>query len=194
LLSDFRKGKTRGAATAESALSVLVKALSGVKEKVLEALHIETLTDDGVTSAENDSSVILHLNVDGQRLLLTGDAGIPALTWAADYMDVRGLNTGPLKFMQIPHHGSKRNVGPTILNRLLGEPGTQTTPYSAIASAAEAAPKHPAKRVTNAFIRRGATVGTTEGTAIMHGNTTRPGWGPVPPVPFQEDVSSDDDD
>ncbi len=195
LLPDFRKGKTRGASTAaETALAGLFKALSGVTERVKEALHIETLTDDGVTSAENDSSAILHLNVDGQRLLLTGDAGIPALTLVADYMDTQGLNVGPFKFIQIPHHGSKRNVGPTILNRLLGEPGTQTMQYSAIASAAEAAPKHPAKRVTNAFIRRGARVASTEGKTVLLSTTSRDGWAPVPPLPLYEDVSSDDDD
>jgi hypothetical protein len=95
--------------------------------------------------------------------------------------------------MQIPHHGSKRNVGPTILNRLLGEPGTQTLRYEAVASAAKAAPKHPAKRVTNAFTRRSADVAVTNGNTLMIGNINRIGWRPVDPVPFYEDVSSDDD-
>jgi beta-lactamase superfamily II metal-dependent hydrolase len=192
LLPDFRKGKLRGAGAMESALSTVAKALSGVIARVKETVHIETLTDDGTTSAENDSSVILHLSVDGKRLLLTGDAGIPALTWAADYMDARTLNTGPLSFIQIPHHGSKRNVGPSILNRLLGEPGTQNAPYSAIASASEAAPKHPARRVTNAFVRRGANVATTEGKTVLSSNTNRPGWTAIPPLPLYEDVSDDD--
>lgn len=197
LLPDFRKGKLRGTLQGESAASVLLNTLTGagqrIAERVKEALHLESLTDDGVTSAENDSSVILHLVVDGRRLLLTGDAGIPALTGAADYMEAAGLNTGPLAFIQIPHHGSKRNVGPTILDRLLGAPGTQTTPYTAIASAAKASPKHPAKRVTNGFIRRGANVVTTEGKSVMEGTTSRPGWVELPSLPLYEDVSTDDD-
>jgi hypothetical protein len=63
--------------------------------------------------------VILHLVLDGHRLLLTADTGTPSLTQAADYMDALGLTATPLRFMQLPHHGSTRNVGPTILNRLL---------------------------------------------------------------------------
>jgi beta-lactamase superfamily II metal-dependent hydrolase len=197
LLPDFRKGKDRKVGP-ESATELLLKALRSAAEQVVqavkEALDLETLTDAGVTSAENESSVILHLAVDGRRLLLTADAGMDALTWAADYMDARGLNTAPLSLMQIPHHGSKRNVGPTILNRLLGEPGSQAAVYAAVASAAKAAPKHPAKRVTNAFTRRGAHVTTTEGNTLMISNTKRDGWGPVEAVPFYEDVSSDDND
>ena len=52
----------------------------GLLAKVAEAWGVETLTDEGETSAENNSSVILRVRYDGKNLLLTGDAGMPALT------------------------------------------------------------------------------------------------------------------
>jgi beta-lactamase superfamily II metal-dependent hydrolase len=121
----------------------------------------------------------------GGRLVLTGDAGIPALTVAADYMEDFGL-AGPLDFIQVPHHGSRRNVGPTILDRLLG--GYPQSPRaSSFVSASRDDKKHPSRQVTNAFCRRGAPVCSTEGRAIRHGSPdapVRPGWGPVDPLPL----------
>lgn len=180
------------AAAAESGLrEALGKVLEAVS-RAAESWDIETLDDNGTTSAENLSGVILHLALDGYRLLLTADTGIPSLTRAADYMDALGLTATPLKFMQVPHHGSKRNVGPTVLNRLLG-PKNNQPPGSSVAfvsAAPDGAPKHPAKKVTNAFVRRGAEVVVTRGNPICHqeGAPTRPTWSPAPTEPLHSSV------
>jgi beta-lactamase superfamily II metal-dependent hydrolase len=180
------------AAAAESALrEALTKALEAVS-RAAESWNIETLDDSGTTSAENLSGVILHLALDGHRLLLTADTGMPSLTRAADHMDALGLTATPLKFMQVPHHGSKRNIGPTILNRLLGPRNTQV-PGSSVAfvsAAPDGAPKHPAKKVTNAFVRRGAEVVVTRGNSICHqeGAPGRPTWSPAPTEPLHSSV------
>jgi beta-lactamase superfamily II metal-dependent hydrolase len=138
------------------------------------------ISDDGQTSAKNNSSVITQLIIDGQRLVFTADAGIQALAQAADQID--GCQSGAeLKLIQIPHHGSKRNIGPTVLNRLIGEPvahGVQRA-VTAIASTAKAGePKHPRKAVLNAFHHRGARVLVTRGQGIMHYHNSpgRAGW------------------
>jgi hypothetical protein len=60
--------------------------------------------------------------------LLTGDAGINGLTWAADWADSLGLPLQNFSFVQIPHHGSRRNVGPAILTRLLGSMQQENDP------------------------------------------------------------------
>jgi beta-lactamase superfamily II metal-dependent hydrolase len=128
------------------------------------------ISDDGQTSAKNNSSVITQLIVDGRRLVFTADAGIQALAHAADQID--GCQSGAeLKLIQIPHHGSKRNIGPTVLNRLIGEPVAQGVErgITAIASSAKAGePKHPRKSVINAFLHRGVTVAVTRGSGICH--------------------------
>ena len=44
-----------------------------------------------------------------------GDAGINALWWATNYAKAQGFVLRDFKFVQIPHHGSRRNVGPIRL-------------------------------------------------------------------------------
>lgn len=149
----------------------LQKAADFVK-MLRESLDIETLDDDGETSPENNTSAILLLSIGDRRALLTGDAGIPALNKAADYVDKYccSLPSPELKFLQVPHHGSKRNVGPTLLNRLLGpklgEDKYLRTAY--VSASKDGNPKHPAKRVTNAYRRRGAPVHATQGILKWH--------------------------
>ncbi len=167
----------------ESALS---KALAAVKRFFVQwgQDHID---DDGVTSAKNNSSVITQIITDGRRLVFTGDAGIEALTHVADELD-RCTNAAELTFMQIPHHGSRRNVGPTVLNRLLGPPVEQGEFRSVTAMACTAKngePKHPRKSVLNAFSHRGARVLVTRGTVISHyWNAPSRGWGQASVEPY----------
>lgn len=165
-------------------------------ERAVDWLPVETLTDDGETSHRNNSSVITSLTVDGQRMLFTGDAGIPAMTAAADqYENTYGsFAASPLSFIQAPHHGSKRNLGPTLLNRILGMPNSPFASSTiAFISSAKAAPKHPSPKVVNALKRRGCFVGATEGITICHssGTVARPGWGTLQPLPA---LVEDDDE
>jgi len=128
-----------------------------------------------VICASNESSLVLYGAFDKGRILLTGDAGINALTWAADQADATGLPLQDFSFVQIPHHGSRRNVGPTILNRLLGpilQQGSDTK-FAAFVSAPKDDEKHPRKIVLNAFMRRGGRVIITQGSNKVH-------WGGFP--------------
>lgn len=185
LLPEFRETPAPKTPTILSKAAQAVAAAGvAVAEKiamVAEALHIETLRDDGVTSAENNSSVILLLNFNGTKIVLCADAGIPALSEAAKYAAGRGILLNDLYLMQIPHHGSRRNVGPTILNQLMAQ--------NAIVSVGPACePKHPAKKVTNAFIRRGATVKQTKGCTLVYQNINLRNWPMAPAIPFFNSV------
>jgi beta-lactamase superfamily II metal-dependent hydrolase len=158
--------------------------ISDVISYAAESLNIETLTDDGVTSSENNSSVILLVQLPTYKFLFTADAGIPALTQAADFAASQGWDLSTLNAWQIPHHGSKRNLGPTILNRIKGKNGL-------ISVAPEGAPKHPAKKVTNALIRRQTAVFATQGTGFRHHHNAPPrdGWNRnVEQIPFYDQV------
>lgn len=156
-------------------------------------LPVETLDETSDTTARNESSVVTLLTIDDQRLLFTGDAGAKALALALDeYEPVVGpLVVAPLNVIQVPHHGSRRNVTPSLLDRLLGPAGTpHANGVVAIASSALADEKHPHPQVTNAFARRGAPVTATEGRHLMQSyGTSRYGWSPVPALPpLAEDV------
>jgi beta-lactamase superfamily II metal-dependent hydrolase len=173
------------------------KAVAKIQKWVPETSENERLKDGGVTSASNESSVVLYGDFGaGRRVLLTGDAGVWALTLAAYYAEQAGLPLQDFMFVQIPHHGSRRNVGPTILNRLLGpiQAKGSVTRFSAFVSAPKDDDTHPRKMVLNAFMRRGATVVATKGIKKVYwgGFPSRAGYTPAEAMPFALEVEEYD--
>lgn len=159
---------------------------------ISESWYHERLRDGGITSASNETSVVLYGSFGSKRVLLTGDAGINALTWSADYADRIGLPLQQFTFVQIPHHGSRRNVGPAILNRLLGPVVPEGTPtrFSAFVSAPPDDASHPRRIVLNAFKRRGGSIVATQGRSKIHygGFAPRAGYGSAGELPFYSSV------
>lgn len=176
----------------------LMESLKAAGSSILETWGVETLGSNGVTSAENNSSTVLLIRpTDDDALLFTGDAGIPALGASLDVLEGAGFDMNKFKFIQVPHHGSRRNVSPEILDRLLG-PRLATdehrrTAFVSVAKGGE--PKHPAKRVTNAFRRRGARVFSNgAGNCILHHkDAPSRGWGLLDCVPFFAEVEEGDE-
>lgn len=154
----------------------------------------ETLRDDVSTSAENETSIVLYGAMGDAPFLLTGDAGVRALEVALHYAKSQGIDLQGVQFFQIPHHGSRHNVTPEVLNALIG-PVIPQQEYSnsrvvAFVSAAKGS-DHPYKMVVNAFIRRGIKVYRTNGGVIHYeqGNMPkREGWGPLQNMPFFKKV------
>jgi len=188
LLPDFDGMPERVTVSREAIGDLLKGMLASVKRFFATWGQDHQLSDDAVTSAKNNSSVITQLIIDGKRLIFTADAGIQALEHAAD--QIEGCISGAeLRFIQIPHHGSRRNVGPSVLNRLLGSPVIQgecreITAFVSTAKGGE--PKHPRKAVLNAFTHRGARVLATRGVGICHSHSapSRAGWSPLNPEPY----------
>lgn len=171
--------------------------LAGVKNAVLgvfESWGIETLDDGGETSASNESSVVLYGALDHKKVLLASDAGQKALSNAADLCNVIGLHLRQFDMVSMPHHGSRRNIGPTLLNRIVGPILAQGADSGtiAVASAAKDDEHHPKRVVMNAFKRRGCLTAKTEGEGIMikYNVDSRPGYGPLPDIPIYSDVES----
>lgn len=174
------------AATETSLTKSLFGSVTEALERKLPNLPLETLTDEGDVSGRNNSSVVTLLEVDGYRTLFTGDAGADALNRAADeYESVIGpFISYPLTKFQVPHHGSRRNVGPTILDRILGPKGSEAKGHAYISSA-KIDKKHPSPKVVNAARRRGYPALATEGQSIRtgHQQPNRAGWIAVEPIP-----------
>jgi beta-lactamase superfamily II metal-dependent hydrolase len=174
----------------------LALAASAAGDWLSENWFIESLREDVKTSAENESSAVLYGDFDGQGVLLTGDAGIQALNRTAECAEFNQINLpATLKFMQIPHHGSRRNVSTAALDRLIGPrlPFTGATPIrSAYASAGKESTSHPRKVVMNAFLRRGFQPFATRGNALRYSRQmpARAGWGPATPITFSEKVEA----
>lgn len=153
---------------------------------IAEASHIETLSDDYPdTSPENNSSLVLLLVVGDKKFLFTGDAGKNALNKAINFAEANNVSLSKVDFFDVPHHGSKRNLGPSILNRLM--------PVNAFISCPpQGDPKHPSRKVVNALIRRGCNPGSTKlGNTICYPSADAPqraGWGPLTPESFFNEV------
>ena len=178
--------------------SVITKA-KDVVLNLAESWTHEELRENVSTSPENESSIVLLATIDGSRFLLTGDAGIRALGKAIDYSENIGVSLKTeVEFFQVPHHGGRHNVSPSILNRLLGEivrEGTAPS-RSAFASVAKGS-DHPYKMVSNAFLRRGVEVFPKKaaGTTINHheGDMPQRNWSSLESIPFSPVVEEWDD-
>ncbi len=167
----------------------VLKAGKRVLERVRSFFPAETLSDSDETSARNKMSVVTLVQADGARFLFTGDAGIPSLEGAVDQYEstIGSFESNPLELFQAPHHGSHRNLGPTILDRILGQEHSPYGSTNAVISSAKLSEKHPSPKVTNALGRRGARVAATEGRTICLSSPVRSGWSPVEPIPPLEE-------
>ena len=179
----------------ESAMKGMQKAVRWAMENWFTESLVEPV--DG-TNPENNSSVVTLLTFGDDRFLFTADAGVPALELSCAVADHFEIPLQSFKLVQIPHHGSKRNVGPSVLNKLIGPPVAEgTKKFSAFVSVPKKGePKHPSKRVSNAFTRRGGRVIQTKGTCkYSHSNGVplRQGWAIADPVPLYTNVEEDED-
>jgi hypothetical protein len=145
------------------------------------------------TSASNESCIVQLADFGGRTALLTADAGPDALNRAADAALMIG-RLAPPTFVQVPHHGSRRNVTPVVLNRWLGNvlpEGSITTRGTAFCSVGVNKPEYPRRRVSNAFLRRGYPVFRTSGSWICHYHDVeaRRGMQPIAAMPFESNFS-----
>lgn len=146
-------------------------------------------TDEGWTTPRNNSSIILSLNIPKYGVvLLTGDAGIPALNNACDYLERTGSTLlEQLTLFQIPHHGSIQNLGPAILKRLLGPSRKRSSRWACVSVAGTDDPKHPSKHVLNALYENNVSCVMTAGESIhfAYGSVPpRKGWVKCEPIPL----------
>jgi len=159
-------------------LTQLRKPAGEAVKWIQDHIGIDLLNDDDdTTSPENNSSTIILFTVDDHKLLFTGDAGKTALLNAITYASSLGINLADLRFLDVPHHGSKRNLNSKILKRIKGD--------TAFVSASKDSKKHPARKVTNALQKHGMAVFVTRGGPLLHHNGgSERGWFNATPEPF----------
>jgi beta-lactamase superfamily II metal-dependent hydrolase len=168
-----------------------------IQKNIPENWLRETLREGGTTAAENESCVVLYGNLGSGGILLTADAGLRALKTSADYCDAAGfsLRSG-LKLFQVPHHGSRNNISPSMLDRIIGPmmPEGQMGHTECIISAGAEDDTHPRQVVVNALVRRGTPPYVTRNGAIRfpNGVGSRQGWNTVQPLTFQAQVEAYD--
>ena len=175
---------------------VAEKLAEKVQAMIPETWETERLKDGGVTSATNETSVVLYGECSAGKVLLTGDAGVWGFAMAQLQAKQMGISLPGLSFVQIPHHGSRRNIGPTTLNALLGPIRAQDAPRPCLAfvSAPKDDSTHPRRMVLNAFMRRGCEYQATQGQkkVFWGGFPPRPGYVALSPCEFNYEVEDYD--
>ncbi len=177
LLPDFARSP-EAKTLSEKIMSTFSKAITWVRETI----EGELLDESGETSAENNSSSVILLTYEAQQYLFTGDTGIPALKKVIEYANGKLINLKNLKCLHVPHHGSRRNVSPSVLNEIKAS--------NSYISAAKESEKHPSRKVINALKRRGSAVFSTEGINLCYSSSgiLRPGYSSAPQHPFYDEV------
>ena len=152
---------------------------------------VENLKGDTAgTTPDNETSVVQFAAVFGKRMLLTGDAGVRALTEAHQAALQLGLSISPLDWFQVPHHGSRRNLSTDVLDVWLGprRPPLPASAFDAIISANQNDQEHPKNAVVRALIHRGRRVFQTRGKLHMRSNgAPQRGWKAALPLPYPQD-------
>ena len=193
LLAESRKTPVMESAAQDSLLHSLHALAEKAVNFIKETWGKDALKENVTTEPDNETSTVILGAMEEEYFLLTGDVGIRGLRCAIDYADSVNINLQDnVTVIEIPHHGGRHNVSPSILNDLVGEiveKGT-TTSKSAYACTGKGT-DHPRQMVVNAFIRRGVKVYTTDGQTIHHKRGKMPnreGWTPVTNLDFKEDV------
>jgi beta-lactamase superfamily II metal-dependent hydrolase len=167
--------------------------VEAAKTWIDEHWHFETLSNNPEpTSASNETSIVQHAIIESGSILLTADAGPEALKEAADFASAMG-RLKPPNFVQVPHHGSRRNVTPAVLDRWLGLRMNEGAVYgTAFCSVGRDQSDYPRGQVNNAFQRRGYPVHATRGQTktFYFGRELRAGWSQSVPEPFATKVDT----
>ena len=172
--------------------NIFQKVITAVKNLVVEWGEENLKGDTEGTSAENETSIIQFSEMCGKKILMTGDAGVGALEEAYEYALALGVGLPGIDRFDVPHHGSRRNVSPDVLDKWLGPklPSKSEDPtISAIVSANQNDKDHPKKAVIRALIHRGAKVVQTNGTTRTSMNAPdREGWSAATPLEYPSDM------
>lgn len=171
--------KTPAMESNKSGVGACVNALRKIGDSIASLVKSiwsqEELREGEKTSAENEMSIVLRVEVDERPFLLVGDAGCMALTQSIALAKSLCKPLTDCSFYQIPHHGGKHNVSPSVMNGMVGpilSPNSALT-KTAYVSAAKGS-SHPRRVVTNSFIKRGCS------TIICRDLTKRHHFGDMP--------------
>lgn len=184
------------ASTAKRLVEKAAAALRAAATRIAETLDADLLVDPhpDAPGARNNSSVVLHADFGEEVVLFTADVGVGGLEQALDYAQSVELRSPSV--VQVPHHGSKRNIGPTMLDRIIGSIGGLPIAQSFASVAKEGQPKHPSQRVVNAIVRRNGKFCRTAGVPLCFRSADVPmrfGWVTAPLASFIASYSEEED-
>lgn len=116
------------------------------------------------TDPVNESSIVFLWEYYDWKILFCGDAGKEALENAIEKAQKEVINLNDIDIIVMPHHGSRRNVNPDLMENLKG---TDTACYISCVRGDE--PHHPSSRLVNMLREKGFKVFSTSGATLHRG-------------------------
>lgn len=127
--------------------------------------------DSESTSPINESSLIILFEYEGSKVLFTGDAGKEGLSKAIKYAHDNNIKLNDCSIIKMPHHGSRKNVNPTIMDAFVG---SRALYYSC---ASDDLGHHPSLRLINLMNEKKFKQFSTSGSTLHYGkNAPDRGW------------------
>lgn len=109
--------------------------------------HLEWRNEE--TSPINETSIVSLLCMPGRNYLLTGDSGRNCLKEALDYKSSNSLIAHKsINVLQLPHHGSRKNVSPEIIRRINADDYIISCPPLGLDS------HHPSRKLVNMILEQ----------------------------------------
>ena len=104
---------------------------------------------DEDTSPINETSIVSLVCMPDQNYLLTADSGKNDLKEALDYKDTQfGLAYKTIDVLQLPHHGSRKNATPALIQRIGAKDYIISCPPKGLDS------HHPSRRLVNMVLEK----------------------------------------
>ena len=122
-----------------------------------------TWDDSETTSPINESSLIILFEYEEVKILLTGDAGKEGLQHAVKYAKENNIRLDNCSIIKMPHHGSRKNVNPAIIDNFVG---SKKVYYSC---ASDDLGHHPSQRLVNLLNEKGFKQLSTSGSTLHWG-------------------------
>lgn len=104
---------------------------------------------DEDTSPINETSIVSFLKLPVRSFLLTADAGKNCIKEALDYKDSQSaLFNETINVLQLPHHGSRKNITPALIMRIGASEYIISCPPQGLDS------HHPSRRLVNMVLEK----------------------------------------
>jgi beta-lactamase superfamily II metal-dependent hydrolase len=125
------------------------KSFAKTMKKLVHYIKGSMLWRDEETTPINETSIVSLLSMPDRDYLLTADAGENGLKEALDYKDSRfGLEHRSIDVLQLPHHGSRKNVTPALIQRISAKDYIISCPPNGLDS------HHPSRRLVNMVLEK----------------------------------------
>jgi beta-lactamase superfamily II metal-dependent hydrolase len=103
-------------------------------------------------------------------MLLTGDTGKEGLQNVFKYAKEKNISLSDLDVFQVPHHGSRKNISPELLEKIKSS-------FCFISAPPTGDPKHPSRRLINLMNQKNLNVYKTTGNSLHWGkNCPKRNW------------------